>query len=60
MGNLGLFGLWGMNGREDEENADTRLNRVSVDMGARFTGQPASVEFRRARLAPQFREDVCQ
>jgi len=58
--NQGLIGLAIMQGREDEENADTRLNRVSTDMGARYTYNPASVEFRRARLASQIREDVCQ
>lgn len=45
------------NGNNDP---DIRLNGVSTNLGAWFTGQPSSVEFRRARLAAQIREDVCQ
>ncbi|HBB87809.1 MAG TPA: hypothetical protein DC047_09360 [Blastocatellia bacterium] len=57
---LGIPGLLFMNSREDQENADTRLNGVSTNLGSWFTGQPSSLEFRRARLADQFRKDVCQ
>jgi RHS repeat-associated protein len=57
---LGLPGLWIMNEREDGENADTRLNGESTNLGSWFTGQASSLEFRRARLADQIRKDVCQ
>jgi RHS repeat-associated protein len=63
--NLGIPGLLFMNSREEpntngQNNPDIRLNGVSTNLGAWFTGQPSSLEFRRARLAAQIREDVCQ
>jgi len=65
--NLGIPGLLFMNSREDdstktqdEKNKDIRLNGVSTNLGSWFTGQPSSLEFRRARLAAQIREDLCQ
>jgi hypothetical protein len=63
---LGLVGLVGMNNREGNHNPsranlpDFKLNGVSADLGSMFTKRPDSVEFRRARLADQIREDVCQ
>jgi RHS repeat-associated protein len=63
--NLGILGLLFMNDREEpntngENNADIRLNGVSTNLGSYFTGQPSSLEFGRARLAGQIRDDVCQ
>jgi|GEM_PF-4013186 len=54
--NLGILGLLFMNDREEpntngRNNADIRLNGVSTDLGSRFTQEPSSLEFRRARLA---------
>jgi hypothetical protein len=61
--NLGIPGLLVMNSREEPNtnganDPDIRLNGVSTNLGSWFTGQPSSLEFRRARLAAQIREDV--
>lgn len=65
--NLGIPGLLFMNSREDDsskpqdqKDIDIRLNGVSTNLGSWFTGQPSSLEFRRARLAAEIREELCQ
>jgi hypothetical protein len=62
--NLGLLGLKVMNDREGPANAgnraDIRLNGVSTDLGSKFTNRPDATEFRRALLAKEIRENVCQ
>jgi RHS repeat-associated protein len=63
---LGVPGLMYMNSREGGHNPspgnepDVRLNGVSTNLGSMYTKRPDAVEFRRARLAGQIREDVCQ
>jgi RHS repeat-associated protein len=63
--NFGLVGLAFMNDREGPNanagnNADIRLNGVSTNLGSRFTDRADATEFRRARLANEITDDVCQ